>query len=192
MESGAGTCRGWTAAALPETRGVEEGGVEPEHLARWFDTHHDRLYRLARRLCGDPEEARDIVQETFLRLARSRSRRPASDAHAEAWLVRTLVNLCRDHHRKRKVRRQVPAPDPASSPGVGTPESAAVARSSVEAALARLPARRRAVVVLHELEELDAAEIARRLGLARVTVRWHLHAGRRDLKRILLGEEKRS
>ena len=62
-------------------------------------------------------------------------------------------------------------------------------RQAVAAALARLPARRRAVVVLHELEERDVPEIARLLGLARPTVRWHLAAARRELRRLLTTED---
>ena len=53
-------------------------------------------------------------------------------------------------------------------------------------ALARLPARLRAVVVLHELEELPVAAVARLLGIAAVTVRWHLLAARRELAAALL------
>jgi RNA polymerase sigma-70 factor (ECF subfamily) len=66
-----------------------------------------------------------------------------------------------------------------------TAEGAAVARATVRKALLRLPARRRAVIVLRELEGLDTGEVARTLGMSRVTVRWHLHAARKDLRRIL-------
>jgi RNA polymerase sigma-70 factor (ECF subfamily) len=161
-----------------------------ERLGTLFDACHGRLYRLARRLVSDPEEARDLVQEAFLRAARRLHSLPADDPGAEAWLTRVVVNLCRDRHRRLAVRRRdarhlaTPATDPASSP-----EDRAAARSAVEAALATLPARRRAVVVLHELEELGTAEIARLLGVTRVTVRWHLAAGRKDLARQLLGAD---
>jgi RNA polymerase sigma-70 factor (ECF subfamily) len=162
--------------------------VQPDRLAEWFDAHQARLYRLARRLSGDPEEARDLVQEAFLRLARSRGPLPKDGSHAEAWLVKTLVNLCRDRGRKLRVRRE--HREAARENGTAPPaaESAAVARMTVQRALSRLPLRRRAVVALRELEGFGTDEIARALGLARATVRWHLHAGRRDLKKILFGE----
>jgi DNA-directed RNA polymerase specialized sigma24 family protein len=48
-----------------------------------------------------------------------------------------------------------------------------------------LPPRRRAVVVMHELEGLPISMIASQLGISTITVRWHLSAGRRDLTRIL-------
>lgn len=159
-----------------------------ERIGVLFDACQGRLYRLARRLVSDPEEARDLTQEAFLRAARSPRSLPADDRGAEAWLTRVVVNLCRDRHRRVAVRRRdshhlaSPPADPRSSP-----EARAAARSVVEAALATLPPRRRAVVVLHELEGHTTTEIAQLLGLARVTVRWHLAAGRKDLARQLLG-----
>jgi RNA polymerase sigma-70 factor, ECF subfamily len=158
-----------------------------ERLSKLFDLHHERLYRLARRMSNDSEEARDLVQETFVRLARVSGPLPTTDGHAEGWLVQTIVRLCKDRERRLRVRRRhrsetVP---PAVGPG-GSPETRAVARVSVQMALARLSPRRRAVIVLHELDGRTATEIARLLGVTPVTVRWHLHAARRDLKRILL------
>jgi len=52
-----------------------------------FDRHQHRLLCLARRLLSDPEEARDLVQGTFLRAARKPQSLPAEDGGAEAWLV---------------------------------------------------------------------------------------------------------
>ena len=171
-----------------EARQRPEGLVRPERLGELFDIHQARLYRLARRLSGDPEEARDLVQETFLRAARKLTPLPGVGPAAEAWLVRVLVNLCRDRARRQRVRDRA-ARDPIlrERPGVNL-ESAAVAHATVETALRRLSPRRRAVVVLHELEERTVPEISRLLGIARATVRWHLAAGKRDLKVILLGE----
>lgn len=168
-----------TIDAKPRNR---EESVWPEKLGELFDAHQARLYRLARRLSSDPEEARDLVQEAFLRAARSSGRVP-DGAPAEAWLVRVVVNLCRDRRRRQVVRQRSLAGPAPQQPG--SPEDAAVARATVQAALARLSPRRRAVVALHELEGADIAEVARLLGVSRVTVRWHLAAARRDLKQIL-------
>lgn len=153
-----------------------------EKLAGLFDTHHQRLFHLALRLSTDREEARDLVQEAFLRAARKPDAVP--EGAEEAWLVRALVNLCRDRHRRLGVRarvhetlRRAEEPD--------HPEDAAVIRATVRAALARLAPRRRAVIVLHELEGIPVREVARLLGVAEVTVRWHLSAARRELARLL-------
>ena len=155
----------------------------PERLAALFDAHHARLYRLARRLSRDADEARDLVQETFLRAARARQL-PDDAAGEEAWLVRVLVNLCRDRWRRIKVRMATPQ-DPPAHCDPTDPEAALIARSMVWRALEALPPRRRAVIVMHELEGTSIADIARLLGIAAVTVRWHLSTGRRELTRIL-------
>lgn len=150
-------------------------------LAALFDAHHDRLYRLARRISQDAEEARDLVQETFLRLARST--RPLPEGAAEAWLVRVLVNLCRDRARRLGVRRRLAPERPERT--ASDPESAAVARVTVQSALSRLSPRRRAAIVLHELDELPVRRVAQLMGLSQVTVRWHLSAGRKALAALL-------
>src|SRR5690349_17810841 len=130
-----------------------------ERVAALFDAHHRRLYLLARRLCGSPEEARDLVQDTFLRVAMAPSRVPDGSGPEEAWLVRVLVNLCRDRWRRAATRLKhvddLPAPHAAANP-----EQTLVAHSVVWRALARLSPRRRAVIVMHELEDLSPAEIA--------------------------------
>lgn len=170
-----------------DAQGMEqrEELVRPQELGELFDVTQARLYRLARRLSPDAEEARDLVQETFLRAARSPHRIPTTAQSAEAWLVQVLVNLCRDQSRRRVVRRRSAALlQPAEVVG-GSPESAAVARASIQAGLARLSPRRRAVTVLHELEGQEVADVARLLGISRVTVRWHLSAARRDLREFL-------
>jgi RNA polymerase sigma factor (sigma-70 family) len=162
-------------------------GMPARRLEALFDAHHQRLYRLARRMSGDPEEARDLVQQAFLRAAARPGAIPAGEPAGEAWLVRVVVNLCRDRHRRRQVRRRtVVSPADAIDPG---PEAAAMARDQVQAALAGLSSRRRAIVVMHEIEERDCGEIARLLGITRVTVRWHLAAGRRELRALLLNRE---
>jgi len=159
-----------------------------ERLAGLFDSHHQRLFRLALRLSADREEARDLVQEAFLRAARKPGAVP--EGAEEAWLVRTLVNLCRDRHRRLDVRARVHESLKRDQEAVH-PEEAAVVRAAVRSALGRLAPRRRAVIVLHELDGLPAREVARLLGIGEVTVRWHLMAARRELARLLDAKEDR-
>ena len=153
-----------------------------ERLGRLFDAHHDRLYRLARRMTGSPEEARDAVQETFLRAARAPQSIPDGMPHEEAWLVRVLVNVCRDVWRKQAVRRRADAPMPADT---GTTESGLIARTMIHQALNALAPRRRAILVMYELEGAAIPAIAELLGISAVTVRWHLSVGRRELARAI-------
>ncbi len=154
-----------------------------ERLGRLFESQHQRLYRLALRLARDAEEARDLVQETFLRAARRPGALPSGDGPSEAFLVRILVNLCRDRFRRLAVRERSAAML-RESPVKATAEDSAMARDAVRRALDTLTPRRRAVVVLAELEGHSTAEIAALLGIARVTVRWHLAAGRAALARF--------
>jgi hypothetical protein len=66
-----------------------------ERLAALFDTHHKRLYRLARRLSKNAEDARDLVQDTYLRAAQSIGSVPSGAAHEEAGCSRADQRLPR-------------------------------------------------------------------------------------------------
>lgn len=154
-------------------------------LGALFDSHQQRLYRLARRLSGSTDEAKDLVQETFLRVARSPQMLPADVQSEEAWLVRILVNLCRDRARRTAVRWRTRETVKELQPEAACLESAVVARATVQAALAQLAPRRRAIIVLYELEDVAIPRIAKMLGVAPVTVRWHLVMARKELAAIL-------
>ena len=160
-------------------------------LASLFDAHFDRLYRLARRLSPSTDDALDLVQETFLRAARSPASVPAGSAsEEEAWLVRVLVNIRRDQWRKSGVRSRHVSQTPQTGQN---PEATLIAKTMVWQALDRLSPRRRAIIVMYELEAMSMDAIASLLGISAITVRWHLAAGRRDLAKTLkpyLGESK--
>jgi RNA polymerase sigma-70 factor (ECF subfamily) len=156
-------------------------------LAALFDAHADRLYRLARRLTASKDDARDRVQETFLRAAQSLRSVPCGRPAEEAWLVRVLINIQRDVWRRDAVRTRASLVAETSAPDI---ESALDAKRIVWRALTALTPRRRAVIVLHDLEGLDISQIARLLGIATVTVRWHLARGRRELRQLLKGDAR--
>jgi RNA polymerase sigma-70 factor (ECF subfamily) len=156
-----------------------------DRLASLFDAHYDRLYRLARRLASSADDARDLVQETYLKAARSLGSVPHGSTNEEAWLVRVLVNSRRDQWRASAVRRRHDRKlSRGSRPDSGM-EAALIARSLVWRALDGRPPRRRAVVVMQELEGLTTADLASVLGITAVTVRGHLSMGRRELGRAL-------
>jgi RNA polymerase sigma-70 factor (ECF subfamily) len=154
-----------------------------DRLEALFDAHEDRLYRLARRLVQRPEDARDLVQETFLRAASSLKHVPEGFSREEAWLVRVLLNIQRDRWRRMAVRERVDLPAGGASPS--DPETALITKRAVWSALDCLHPKRRAVVVMHELEGIPLARIASLLGIGQVTVQWHLSMGRRELRRLL-------
>jgi RNA polymerase sigma-70 factor (ECF subfamily) len=118
----------------------------------------------------------------------SRPRAPASipvgSAGEEAWLVRVLINVQRDEWRKTAVRRRHEEAGHVSRV-TSDEEAVLVARATVWHALDRLTPRRRAVLVMHELDGLAIPAIASLLGVSAITVRWHLSKGRSDLARVL-------
>jgi len=179
-------------SGIPAEVTAEVAAADPAvRLASLFDTHHERLYRLARRLSGHADDARDLVQETFLRAARSPASVPVGAASEEAWLVRVLINICRDEWRRRAVRTRfdpIHAADSVARPA-SDQETALVAHATVWRALCTLAPRRRAIIVLYELEGTAIPAIARLLGVSPVTVRWHLSLGRRELARAVRGDE---
>jgi RNA polymerase sigma-70 factor (ECF subfamily) len=173
-------------SARLDERTVRALDAEPRaRIGLLFDAHHQRLYSLARRLSANADDARDLVQETFLRAARALASVPAGPVNEEAWLVRVLVNLKRDEWRRTALRRRL-APDGLPPVANGSDqETAFIARTTVWRALERLPPRRRAVIVMHELEGVTISAIARLLGVTAVTVRWHLSRGRRELADLI-------
>lgn len=164
------------AGALPRELVTEPAA----RIAALFDAHYDRLYRLSRRLTSNADDALDLVQETFLKAAGA-SFIPDGATNEEAWLVRVLVNLRRDDWRKAANRKRNEFKVDLLTRPPSDPETQAIARMMVGQALDALHPRRRAVVVLHELEGMNASAIASLLGLSAVTVRWHLSRGRREL-----------
>jgi len=180
------------AATLP-TDAVKTGLADPAHrLGALFDLYHPRLFRLARRLSRNADEARDLVQETFLRAARATRSIPEGDA-AEAWLVRVLVNIQRDEWRRKGAKMRLDPEGEAESarPVPQDTEASLVAKTTVWRALERLPPRRRAAIVMYELEGATIKAIAKSLGVTAVTVRWHLSMGRRELAEAIATAERR-
>ncbi len=167
------------ADSMPAPRVQVEDAAE--RLGSLFDEHQRFLHRLALRMGAEAADAADVVQEAFLRAARHTGGLPDTDEGARAWLVRVVVNLCRDAGRRSRTRERAHAILAKQPPAEPTPDGGVLAREAVRSALRALPPRQRALVVLCELEGLERKEAARLLGIAPVTARWHLAAGRRAL-----------
>lgn len=154
-------------------RGAQRGSASD--LEALFRMHWPRAYRAAYLVTHDAPAAEDIAQESFLAAIRSLDRfdrrRPFGP-----WLHRIVVNRAIDWSRARNLRGEVeltesiPAADRAESPG-----------GDVLAALARLSAEHRAVVVMRYLLEFTPGEIAETLDLPRGTVNSRLRRGLDDL-----------
>ena len=121
--------------------------------------------RVARKLVADPELAEDIVQEALVRAWTRADRFDARRARFSTWLYRIVVNLCIDHGRKARPERwaeDFDPPDPAS--GALEQMETAERRILLAQAMAELPARQRAAIVLVYDEELSGAQAAEALG----------------------------
>ena len=149
-------------------------------------THAD-TYTLARRLVSDEEDARDVVQEAYLRAYRSIGRF-RGDAQFSTWMFRITANCAATHLGRRRRHRHDPLDDEADVADT-TPDhdpaqaaSAALLRDRVEAAVADLPPRLRAVVVLRDIYDLNHAQIAEELGISESAAKVRLHRARRRLR----------
>jgi RNA polymerase sigma-70 factor (ECF subfamily) len=152
------------------------------------DRYERRVYAVALRMCSSPDEALDISQEVFISALRS-LKRFRGDAKLSTWFHRVTVNAALDQGRKKQRRHTQPleaAPDSAS-PQPGPEEHAlATARAAeVQRALSDISPEHRAVVVLHDLQGLDYAEVAEALGVPLGTIKSRLHRARTELAKRL-------
>jgi len=152
------------------------------------------VFRLIRNNIGDPDEAMDLTQETFVAGFAAISRYDA-DRPFRIWIARIALNKCRDWGRRRTVRsffaRALPlesAHDVASdgpAPDAEAADRAELAR--VRTAMAQLPPNLREILVLRGVEELSQAETAELLRTSEKTVETRLYRARAKL-RALLGD----
>jgi len=159
---------------MPRRRGAGLDEIERVYRARLAE-----YQRVAAAVLGDPDSARDAVQDAFASAVRNRCRF-RGDGPLEAWLWRAVVNAARDHRRARR-----PLPAPVSESGNGHDDG-----GEVRVALALLPERQRLTLFLRYYADLDYATIAAVLGVSEGTVAATLHASHRALRRRL--EEVRS
>ena len=136
--------------------------------------NENRLYRAALAILGSRQEAEDAVQDTFLRYL---EKAPGNLQNTSAWLMRVLVNRCRDLMRDPRRSGTLPLWEDLPSPG---PEE----REELEELYALSP-QDRAVIHLYYYEEWSTSEIAHILGIRHGTVRSRLSRARSRLKTLL-------
>ena len=180
---------GQATATAPQTgETVLPGEGAPWTPPTWDEVvreHADRVYRLAYRLTGNPHDAEDLTQETFVRVFRNlASYRPGT---FEGWLHRITTNLFLDMVRRRaRIRMEALPEDSERIPGRG-PEPEQVFSDThldpaLQSALDALPPEFRAAVVLCDVEGLSYEEIGATLGVKLGTVRSRIHRGRAALR----------
>jgi RNA polymerase sigma-70 factor (ECF subfamily) len=144
--------------------------------------HRDRLWAVALRTLGDPEEAADALQDALLSAYRAADGF-RGDSAVTTWLHRIVVNACLDRVRRRQARPTVPLTEADPTPAPAPDRDTAMV---VRAALAQLPLEQRVSLVLVDLYGYAVAEAAAMLGVAEGTVKSRCARGRARLA-ILLG-----
>ena len=150
--------------------------------------HADRVYRLAYRLSGNPQDAEDLTQETFIRVFRSvQNYQPGT---VERWLHRITTNLFLDMVRRRTRILMEALPEdydrvPADDPNPEELYHDSRLGPDLQAALDSLPPEFRAAVVLCDIEGLSYEEIGATLDVKVGTVRSRIHRGRQALREYL-------
>lgn len=157
-----------------------------------IDCYQRKVMTTSWRMLGNQEDARDAAQEVFLRVYRYLGSFKL-DQDFNGWLYRIIVNVCRDHARKRGSRHRFASFEDERE--AGTFESLASGedvegnairsqqRALIDKALDTLSTKERAALVLRDLEGLSTEEVARVLGSSQTTVRSQISSARTKIKR---------
>lgn len=178
---------------------------DPDAFGVLFRRHRDRLWAVALRTTGNPEDAADALQDAMISAFR-RATDFRGDAQVTTWLHRIVVNASLDRLRRIKVRAADPLPDDLeeyagrgavlasgsggawTGPSAEDPEQAAVAgeqRRTVLGALGRLAPEQRAVLVLVDMEGYPVQEVAEILQIPTGTVKSRCARGRAKMAQLL-------
>jgi RNA polymerase sigma-70 factor (ECF subfamily) len=171
---------------------------DPDAFGLLFGRHRDRLWAVAMRTMGNPDDAADGLQDGLIAAYR-RAGSFRGESAVTTWLHRVVVNACLDRIRAARVRRTEALPDDLEEYGNrGSLASATDAsedpadlsvreeqRRSVLDALATLPVEQRAALVLVDMEGYPVGEVAEMLGCAVGTVKSRCSRGRARLAAVL-------
>jgi RNA polymerase sigma-70 factor, ECF subfamily len=170
--------------------------TEPELIARvlagdrvaarqLYDAHAPRVFRLAFRLTGDDDLAREFTQDTFVR-AFAQLSRFRGDSALSTWLHRITVTVVANAMRKvKRLRTRETALEEADSIGREASAVDPVLRDRLAKAIEELPEIYRVTFIMHDLEGYTHAEIAETLGVAEGTCKSRLFEARARLRAAL-------
>lgn len=163
---------------------------DPEAFAPLVGKYQDRLYRHIHGRVTDPELAKDLTQETWLRVFRAISSF-RGDAAFYSWLYRIAENVCTDHFRRQKCNTEplhlidenrITDTDPCPTRDVERAEL----REHLQKALTALTPIRRRVFLLYYHHELPIKAIAAKIGRSEGTIKTHLRNARLQLQEFLI------
>ncbi len=150
-----------------------------------FGRYSALLYRMMLRDLRRPEEARDLVQQTFLHLHRARNDFDAR-LRFRPWVFTIAINLKREHFRR--VRRRPESSldaDGGAEPAEPGHGDRSEAKQAIRRGLEALPADQREVIELHWFDGLSFAEVAEVVGASVSAVKVRAHRGYVALRRLL-------
>jgi RNA polymerase sigma-70 factor (ECF subfamily) len=153
---------------------------------RLYAMHGARMKNVARNVLGNPVDAEDVVQETFLKVQRSIASFRGQSSFV-TWTYRILINTCYDARRSRLRKKEVASDDSDETP---RPEPRAPGahpslRMALERALAKLTRHQRDVFLLYEVEGFRHAEIAGMLEMTETASKNTLFQAKKNLRQML-------
>ena len=153
---------------------------------RLYAMHGARMKNLARNVLGNPIDAEDAVQETFLKVQRSIASFRGQSSFA-TWTYRILINTCYDARRSRLRKKEVANDDSEETPRhePRAPGAHPALRMALERALAKLTQHQRDVFLLYEVEGFRHAEIARMLEMTEAASKNTLFQAKKNLRQML-------
>lgn len=155
-----------------------------------FAKHHGEIYAYLVRMLRDPELAADLTQDAFVKAYKNYDTLE-KDENARAWLYQIAHRVALDELRRRKIIRMVPWTGEARGAAPSAERIALDLRLSgpLERALAQIPERQRAALLLAELHDLTGLELAAAMGVSHVAARAILTRARESLRRALAAEK---
>ncbi len=179
-----------TNEGRPREGHAETGtGAPTPDFEAFFREHERAVYACLWRLMGDPQTARDLTQETFLRAWRHFEQIRGYE-QPRAWLVKVATNLARTSHRGAHLRPiSTDALPDSQAPARSDPTQRLAERDLVQRTLLELPIAQRAALTLREVYGFSCAEIAETLGISRDAAKMALFRGRESFRRRYLGKE---
>jgi RNA polymerase sigma-70 factor (ECF subfamily) len=160
-----------------------------EAFGTLYRSHAPRIYALASRMAGSPDEGEDLLQEIFLQAFRKLGSFKG-EAAIGTWLYRLALNHCLDFVRSKQAKMEK-VTDTLDAEGSIEPvarRDTPIARMDLERAIERLPAGCREAFVLHDIEGFDHKEVGDVLGIAEGTSKSQVFKARMKLRAYLRGK----
>jgi RNA polymerase sigma-70 factor (ECF subfamily) len=168
-----------------ETAGKTDVG-DIDSFEAIYREHSGRIYTLACRMAGSPEDGEDLLQEIFLQAYRKLGSY-RGDAALGTWLYRLALNHCLDYVRSKqaKMSKLTDTLDADTSYQPIARRDTPIARLDLERALERLPDGCREAFVLHDVEGFDHKEVGNLMGIAEGTSKSQVFKARAKLRAML-------